>query len=272
MRSLLPLFTSLASLGSFPAMAQEPVDTRCEGTAQTRFTMNASDFQLAGYDSRRRILAVQCAPGFTLRGFRGPNRLRMPQDRVLIAMGPATVAAALDLQQSGELDLEVSLRSVPAQSGPERDCAEVEPDTVALRHRGGPVLGERDLHEPLQPPPVVQASVLVGRLTVEPADARVQIEALAVRARTLATACLERALEDHHSLNGAMTLELTSSAAGRPERPKVVVDGLVHAGLSACLVSAMHRDEALWTGVTPGARFYVPLYFRGSVVDPTPAQ
>ncbi len=268
--SLAPLAPSAADPVADPAPdpAVDPLPLATPPPVATHLILRSGEFQLSGYDTRHHVVAVRfqaelsAAPG-RLR----PVRLRGTVGEVHLVMGPSSFDLAWEAGRAEDLELLVAAYPIEPPQPPgatDADCDELVPERVELKS-GSLVLARRDLREPLQPEPEVHAVVRVGRPQVDPPGSlpeRMVTDQLHFRAEN----CLRRALGTTTTVRGALTVELRTSAVGRPETPTVVVDGVVNHFLTHCLVRSIGRDGPLWQRVPPGWHAFVPLYFNGEVI------
>jgi hypothetical protein len=191
----------------------------------------------------------------------------MPAPEVLMPLGPTGLFFGLE---SGTGGLELLVEAEPM--GPECDvearpkCDELRVVALHLK-RGEMVISSRRLDAPIGPVTRLQTRVL-GRLQVERGE--VDAEALAARGQWLGERCLRRALARTRVIQGALSVQLSTSVVGEPEPPRIVVDGLVDADLAACLIDHFARDAQIAALLSPATRAYLSLYFRGEAVVSSP--
>ncbi len=269
------LFTGLLVSAAHGApggvVAEEPgFEAMCRGAEGARVELDASEFEVSGYDSGRGVLTLRLAPvlvrarGQVLVDARGP---------VPLAMGANDLETALEARKRGSLRLELDVHCVQRSPfGPRLDqcCGSIRPD-IARLSAGQLLVAERNLREPFAPRPRIDAHVQVA--TVRAFDEKGVTEALVGdevrrRAHMHGHSCLLRALHASGSVNGAVSVEIRVRRDRRPRRPRIVVDGLVHDALEHCLVSSLFEDAALWEMLPAPGRVYVPFYFRGDAVFP----
>lgn len=231
---------------------------------RVELTLTADEFAIPAYDARRGLVLVEpqteLLPGLD-RQF--AVKLRMQSPSVLMPLGPTGLFFGLE---SGARDLEIVVEAEPASP----DCAVAtrpacdELDVRALHlKRGEMIISTRRLDRPLEPPVRFETRVLEK---VQIDRGRVDGPALGARGRVLGEHCLRKALARTRAIHGALTVEVSTTVLGEPEPARVVVDGLVHPGVSRCLIERIAEDAALWTLLDPAARAYVTLYFRGEAV------
>ncbi len=80
--------------------------------------------------------------------------------------------------------------------------------------------------------------------------------------RKIASQCLTRGEQSGAFVQGALSIEIGKSLMDDAEEPRVVVDGLMHAQLSTCLVKGLRESGEIWEALMPGTRVNLNYYFR----------
>ena len=256
----LVIILSLVGLTA-PVFAQEKARP-CPKNKRIEVLLTAGEFKIPAYDARRGLMVVrpmtELLPGL-VREF--SVRLKLSQPEVLMALRPDSLSLGME---TGPADLELVIEGEPAAPvvppADKPDCAVLTVRSMRLQ-RGGVVLSRRDLAQPVDSPPI--ETKVYTRLHVERGEARAP--ALEAVGRRLSERCVRRALMQTPAIQGAVSLQLAKTLLGKPEEPKIVVDGLVNHQLSYCLVAAFRDEAQVWTLLEPASRAYLSLYLRGTV-------
>ncbi len=219
---------------------------------------------IPAYDARRGLVAIrpmtELLPGL-VRDF--SVRLLLASPEILMPIGADSLSFGLE---TGAADLELVVEGEPARPAAppaaEPDCAALNVRSLRLERRGV-VLSRRVLAQPVETQRI--KTKVFSRLHVERGGAKAA--ALETEGRALAEGCIRRALGRSHAIQGALSLQLSKTLLGRPENPKVVVDGLVNQPLSTCLITALRETPRVWRLLEPASRVYLTLYLRGAVED-----
>ena len=244
-----------------PVFAQEK-GPPCPKSKRIEVHLAAGEFKIPAYDAQRGLMVVRPMTDLlpsVVREF--SVRLLLSQPEVLMPLRPDSLSLGLE---TGAADLELVVvgdPAAPAQPPAAKpDCATLTVRTLRLQHRGI-VLSRRDLARPVDEP-ALEAKVYT-RLHVERGEARAP--ALEAVGRRLTERCVRRALTQTTAIQGALSLQLAKTLLGKPEEPKIVVDGLVNHQLSYCLVAAFRDEPQVWALLEPASRAYLSLYLRGTV-------
>lgn len=254
----LKLAIGLSMLAS-TALGAEPVSA-CSGSDPLVVRLQADDLRVNGFDAINGMVAVSVARRLESCPGR-PRALTIHRGRNLLVPVPATdIPLLLEAQREGGLRGTVELRRWS-----EAGCDDFVPSSICLAIRGADLpVACRDLDKAPETRPVVELDVRVGPPHSENGEHELPSKRLRDQARFVGQECLREVLGHVHAVRGAMSIQLTTSPLGRPQRPRVVVDGLVNRPLSHCLVKRLFEDPTVWKGLPDGARLYLPFYFRGA--------
>ena len=248
----------------FVLLCTTVVLAECPKDGPVLLRLTADEFDVAGYDAKRGVLAIK--PTRTLK----PNalraravRLRMSKSSVYLQVEPGALKLGLE---DGPKGLELVVEADPLKgmlTGPQKPrCDEVVPKRVALE-RAGLKIASTAL-------PAEGASVDFVNVRAQLSIERGQVETPKLQpvALELARRCARRLPNQGRRLRGAVSVQIETSLVGEPMRPKLVVDGLVNRQFTYCLVSAFRETQALWNTIEPATRAYVTLYLRQALVQP----
>ena len=258
-----------------PSSAKTPLEGLCQpstgpeptGPIEVPIELDASEFEIMGYDVRRQLLTLRPHAELAMTQSR-PVRLRLhTQGDLLLPLPPPLVHETVGAFVGQRVVLTLWVEPLPrAPESPTASCEsaglDVRPLRIALR------IGVLPLAEARCPTHPQSSDLGLGHVEVGPVSSD---DGDAATAHSMGEAtlpagqdCLRRALATVSSVQGSLMVELERGAIGDRRRPRIVVDGVVSRALGDCLVNALFHDERVWKAMPYGRRVYVPFYFRGA--------
>ncbi len=252
----LTLFMVLMPVSGFGS----PLEALDRG-GEAPIVLEAEEFRFLGFDAQRDLIALRTLPALPATEARPRNLKVVEARRAMLLQVPATqVGLLVEAKRAGQATLKLQVRCADEPAVGAR-CTRVRVQTLSV-WAGEAQLAERDLRKPLVLPRV--AAMVEVRLPGH--------RAVRELAQGVGRDCLLRALDGTRMISGALQVELRASPVGRPERPRIVIDSLVNKTLSHCLVQRLLEERGVWIGIAPGARRYMPFYFRGGPAPPAASE
>lgn len=256
----LVFITGMILAPTAPLASDPAAEGQCTHAGSMEVQLAADELHLDGFDVLNGLVGVSAAEELEPREGR-PRALRLHEGRRLLVPVPrADIPLLVEAHREGTLCATLRVRHWN-----EASCDDLVPTSicVGLKDAETPVACW-DLEKAPRVRPEPELHVWIGTPHAEGPPQELPVERLREKARDIGEGCLREVMAQLHALQGAMSVQLSTTPLGQPERPQVVVDGLVNKPLSHCLVQRLFEERAVWQGLPPGMRMYVPFYFRGA--------
>ncbi|MCA9538371.1 MAG: hypothetical protein KC620_05755 [Myxococcales bacterium] len=231
--------------------------------------LGADEFRIKAYDATNGLALVEPRTDLAPNALReGAIKLNVVPTEILMHVGPSSLGWGLE-PSVDPLELVVGGQhpesDCPVENGPK--CDELDVKELLLR-RGDMVIAHRDLDAPPEPERSFTTRVRGSAVFEQGGGDALKLARLGSE---VGEQCLRDALKHSRIIQGALTIEVTTSVVGTADTPRVAVDGLVDRQVSACLVHALGQRTAEW-GLEAATVSFLTLYFRGESVENDPVE